>query len=101
MYEVALNSTLNLNVNYNGAGNDVGLTYSVAPGCSSVLSVNATSGLVTPVAVGVGVVLVKNASNVVIARLSVSVLSAAEYTVRQQIASGAVTLAQGIAAANP
>lgn len=100
MYELPLNGTLDLNINLNGAGSDTGLTYSVAPGCAGVVSVNASTGVVTPAAVGFAVVLVKNASNTVVKKVPVSVLSAAEYTVRQQIASGAVTLAQGIAAAN-
>lgn len=100
MYTVGLTGSIDFNVNYNGAGNDTSITYSVAPGCEAVISVNATTGVVTPLAVGVGVVLVKNASNTVVTRLPVSVVTAAEYTIRQQLASGSVTLAQGIAAAN-
>jgi hypothetical protein len=99
MYEMSLTATLDFNINYNGAGADTGITYSVAPGCESILTVSA-GGLVTPLAVGVGVVLVKNASNVVVRKLAVSVIPAAEYTIRQQLASGAITLAAGIAAAN-
>jgi hypothetical protein len=100
MYTVGLTGSIDFNINYNGAGNDTNITYSVAPGCESILSVNANTGVVTPLAVGVGVVLVKNASNATVQRLAVSVLPAAEYTIRQQLASGTVTLAAGIAAAN-
>jgi hypothetical protein len=100
MYEMSLTGTLDFNINYNGAGTDTGISYSVAPGCESILSVNASTGVVTPLAVGVGVVLVKTASNVVVQKLAVSVVPAAEYTIREQLASGAITLAAGIAAAN-
>lgn len=100
MYRVGLTGSLNFNINYNGAGNDTYITYSVAPGSESILSVNASTGVVTPLALGVGVVLVKNNINVPVARLPVVVLSDLEYSAREQLASGAITLAQGIAAAN-
>lgn len=100
MYDLAIGSTLNIDVALNGGAADSGVTYAVAPGCESVISVNASTGVVTPAAAGVGVVLVKNASNAVVRRIAVSVVPAAEKTIREQLASGAITLAQGIAAAN-
>lgn len=100
MYEVGLGGSIDFDLDYNGAGSDVGIIYSVAPGCELIIAVSPTTGVVTPLAVGVGVVLVRDSANRVVARLPVSVLPADEASIRQQISSGTVSLAQGIASAN-
>jgi hypothetical protein len=101
MFYVSISGTLDINSNLNGGASDAGVTYEVPAGCASLFAVNASTGLVTPAATGMGVVLVKNASTgVVLRRLPVCVLSVSEFSIRQQLASGAVTLATGIAAAN-
>lgn len=101
MYYVSLSGSIDLNTNLNGGATDVGITYEVGTGCNSYFSVNASTGVVTPLAAGLGVVLVKNAStSTVLRRVPVCVLSDTEHGIRAQLESGAITLAQGVAIAS-
>lgn len=76
-YRLKIGDTLDIDISLNAGAADSGITYRMANNVTTVASVS-SSGVVTPAAAGLAVVEAVNASNVVVRKFSVQVITAAE-----------------------
>jgi hypothetical protein len=75
--KLSMGKTLDLNFTLNGGAVDSGLFYSISPGSNAFISINA-AGVITPIALGVAVVYVKDASGNLLYEETVEVISSVQ-----------------------
>ena len=93
-YRLRMDDTLSIDTNYNGAGDDVGITYAIAAGFENFATINAANGTFVPVAPGLVVVEIKDsATNSVLKRVAVEIVANAKADLEEALAAGDETLA--------
>jgi len=91
-FRLKMGETVDINTSISGGADDSGVTYEVAAGFTSLASVNAATGVVTPIAPGMVVINAKNSSNVVVRSISIEIVTAAQATLEADISGGATAV---------